>query len=125
MFATAHIRILGLKFLYTAGVIFAVFSLFGHSAPLKHLAAAVVVTGFTYGLGDLWVRPQFGRKAAAGAEGVLAGLVIWSVELVLHGFSVPLRAVLATAALTAPVSYLYHRLAGPELRPEAGPPPPP
>ncbi|MDA8096553.1 MAG: DUF2512 family protein [Clostridia bacterium] len=109
-----HARVLGVKFLYTAVIIFSVFAVFGDVSPANRLAAAVVVSGLTYTIGDLWVLPHFGSPVTAIVETLLAGLMIWAVELILLGFVVPVEAILVSAGLLGVAELPFHRLLGPE-----------
>lgn len=118
-----HVRVLGIKFLYTAVIIFSAFAVFGYTSPENRLAAAVAVTGLTYALGDLWVLPHFGSRVTAGVEATLTGLIIWAVELVLLGFAVPVRAILVSAVFTGIAELFFHRLLGPEILYGSEPPP--
>lgn len=117
-----HARALGIKFTYTFVIIFFAFALSGSASPVGPTAAAIAVTGLTYALGDLWVLPRFGSKAGAGAEAVLSGLIIWAVQLVLFGFTVPVRAILVAAVLIGLTELVFHRLLSPEIL--YGPEPP-
>ncbi|MBU4533329.1 MAG: DUF2512 family protein [Eubacteriales bacterium] len=119
-----HARVLGVKFLYTAVIIFSVFAVFGDVSPANRLAAAVIVSGLTYTVGDLWVLPHFGSPVTAVVETLLAGLTIWAIELILLGFVVPVEAILISAAMLGVAELLFHRILGPEQLQGMEPPQP-
>lgn len=103
-----HGKALALKLVYTTLILFAVFTFFGHHWMTNILVAAIVVTGFLYVIGDLWILPNFGSGAATLTNAVLAGLIIWATELILVGFGLAGSVILISAALIGVGEHFFH-----------------
>ncbi len=107
----AYGRALAFRLSYTALILLAVYAFFGHFWITNILVTAVVVTGFLYVIGDLWVLPRFGRWVTAFTDVLLAGLIIWATELVLVGFGLLPALILTSALLIGATGFFFHLLA--------------
>lgn len=114
----AHRHALVLKFGYTLLILFATFSFFDVPRIASILVLAVVVAGFLYVIGDLWILPNFGREVATVTNAILAGLIIWATELVLLGFDLPAVVILVSASLIGIGEHFFHLYLGKQTRAE-------
>ncbi|MBO8128094.1 MAG: DUF2512 family protein [Peptococcaceae bacterium] len=103
-----HTRVLAIKLIMVALLLFLAFNFFGGASLLNTFVTAIITTGLTYLIGDLWILPDFGNKVATLIDFVVAGLSIWAVQLILTGFGVPLSAVLLASASIAVGEWFFH-----------------
>lgn len=103
-----HTYTVTIKFTFTAVILIAVFSLWQGLSPLNALVTAAVLTVIAYVIGDLWALPTFGNFTATVLDTALAGVTVWAVQLILVGFAVSLKAVLAAALLSGAAEWFYH-----------------
>lgn len=79
------------------------------ASALEIIVAAVLVTGFGYGV-DASILPKAGRQVATGVDAVLAMLVVGLLARFRPGLSVPVPVIPVAGAAIAGVEWHFHAL---------------
>jgi len=85
-----------------------IFNLWFGLSLFNTLLTALIVTGISYAIGDLWVFPSFGNAVATVVDGALIGITLWATQLVLVGFDIHGTAIVAAAGFLAVAEWFFH-----------------
>lgn len=104
-----HIKALGIKFIFTAIVIFSIYGIF-YNADLSRLFwISLIVTGSAYLIGDLFILPRAGNLLATIADFGLVFFSLWMLGNMVTQLSGPiLISSLFAAFLIAFCESLFH-----------------
>ncbi|WP_430786343.1 YndM family protein [Virgibacillus flavescens] len=94
-----HLKALGIKFIFTAIVVYSIFGIFYDASLWRLLWMSILATGILYIIGDLFILPKFGNLIASIADFGLAFLSFW----ILGNLLIDLSISVTTAALFASV----------------------
>lgn len=102
-------RALIIKFVMCAAVLWIILGLYGFSFG-NIVTTAVLLTGVSFIVGDLFILPRFGNTAATIADFILTFGMVWLLGAYLFGYTGPLGYVsFITAAVIAIGEALFHR----------------
>lgn len=101
-------RALLVKFLITFAASTIAFSVFDDNSLGWAAAVAVAGTAVDYLIGDLGILPHAGKLVAAIADGGLAALTAFALDVLAGGFSTDIGSLLLFAALVAVAEYFFH-----------------
>lgn len=84
-----HFKALGIKFIFTAIVVYSIFGIFYNASLGRLFWISLLVTGVAYIIGDLLILPRFGNIAASIADLGLAFLSLWVLGNIVIEMSIP------------------------------------
>ncbi|ASN05969.1 YndM family protein [Virgibacillus necropolis] len=104
-----HMKALGIKFIFTAIVVYSIFGIFYNASLGRLFWISVLVTGVAYIIGDLFVLPRFGYIIASIADLGLAFLSLWILGTLIIDITMPIViASLFAAVFMALCESLFH-----------------
>jgi len=97
-----HLKALGIKFIIVTTIIMSLFGIFYQLTFTSLLMLCLLITGLSYGIGDLIVYPRFGNLWATVIDGLFYFGTIMLLSFIMIGmsFSITVTVLAATYFLT-------------------------
>jgi|SRR5690625_1672083 len=104
-----HLKALGIKFIIVATIIMSLFGIFYQLTFTNLLMLSLLITGLSYGVGDLIVYPRLGNLWATVIDGLFYFGTILLLSFVMIGISFPITiTVLAATYFLTIAEPLFH-----------------
>lgn len=103
-----HVIALFIKTLMIASVLLIVLSVFNNYPASQALWLAIIVSGASYLLGDLFILPMTNNTTATLADFGIGTIVVWWVGSAIYNSPVPLTIALMSALLIGIGEWVFH-----------------
>lgn len=92
-----HLRAVGIKFILVSVVILSLYGIFYHLTFSHLLFMSLLITGLSYGIGDLIVYPRLGNLWSTVIDSVMYFSILWLLSSVIVGVPAPITLVALAA----------------------------